>query len=287
MLRITWAFLSHSCYFLLSFLPSGSTFFLTNTANLSPQVENIFPINFYEGRICLGYLSLTYKKEGSGTWTVPASAVGTWAAPRRGVGWLNPAKQADGQHQRDPTALLPVSEADFSRAAQISPVLWLGQCSGLAWPGKGLQLPLVRQLDFCYSRAKLRLPHCWVITDARFIPALSAGRPNRAFQERRGCNTGQPKPTERHEKRAVSPFAACMHQKAPRHAAGKRILLLGNIRAKRGIDTYQVHRKIAQLFSVLGSRAINSTCSGAIWGILNTTQYTISGNLTQRRYEIH
>lgn len=179
---------------------------------------------------------------------------------------------------------MSVSEAGFFQAAQTSFVLLLGQCCGLGWPAKGLQLPLVRQLDFCYIRATLPLPHCWVIVETQFIPALKGGRPNWAFQERRGCKTGQPKPTERHAKRTVSPISPCMHQKAPWHAAGKRILLVGNIRENGGIDTYQVHRKIAQLFSVLDSRAINSTYSGAVWGILNTTQYTIPGNLTQRWY---
>lgn len=54
-------------------------------------------------------------------------------------------------------------------------------------------------------------------------------------------------------------LAACTHPEA----AGRRVLFLGNARENRGIDTYQVLGKIAELFSVLDSRAINSTGSGA------------------------
>ena len=95
-------------------------------SNLSPQVKNIFPINFYEGRICPRYLSLSYKNEGS-TWTGPASAAGMWTAQRRGVSWLpvqgmalHSSERYGGAYRRTGKVLLTISDSEHQLNKQTN-----------------------------------------------------------------------------------------------------------------------------------------------------------------------
>lgn len=137
------------------------------------------------------------------------------------------------------------------------PAPQLGQ-AGSAWPAKSLQLHLVRLWDRGWNT------HPAAGEGTELLPPSGDGNPTWAPQERGGCSSRQPEPAESQEK-----SLCCLHtSKSTVAAAGRRVLLLGN-RENWGIDTYQVLRKIAELFSVLDSRAINSTGSGAGWGILN------------------
>lgn len=102
-----------------------------------------------------------------------------------------------------------------------------------------------------------RIPHPSAGRARRLLPAGDGEIPAQRSTER-----GMQHPAGRARRKAREEPLLLAHVKNTWAAAGRGVLLLGN-RENRGIDTYRVLRKIAELFAVLDSRAINSTGSGA------------------------